>query len=353
MQTSNISIRVNGIGNAWPVLLGSAKNNLNLNDLANSSYSIIKSQTTTPIADSTDWDVLIDAGQGIIQFYLLHFNRIPDAIIITHPHLDHTCSIDWIIQSYFRIHNKEKRYPLYCSQNCYETIIRLYPQLKSKIKFNELKYGLKTNIEEAKGLSITAFPVYHGPDTKGACMYLAEINNKKMLFTGDLLTPILRKDDLDRLKKPDYVFADSNNRFPCPTTNHWSICKNYNQKNHLLEQWFNTHTMNNIISPHLSDDNSNNSFLTDFQKTTHIKDLITNQFDLYAKIQPKQVNLIHYSGLQDIQFYNEAVLNNSALKDWANEIKHQHKLSSIKFDTPVQNDIYCLTAHQNTQTPQN
>lgn len=61
---SKIKVRVNGRGNAWPVVLGQEHpfyNRQNYQDLANTSFSIIKSDINEPNEKEIEWDLLIDA----------------------------------------------------------------------------------------------------------------------------------------------------------------------------------------------------------------------------------------------------------------------------------------------------
>ena len=65
---SDIIIRVNGTGNAWPVPLGSEHpfyNKENPEELANVSFSIIQSKTPEISSSSIEWEVLVDAGHGL------------------------------------------------------------------------------------------------------------------------------------------------------------------------------------------------------------------------------------------------------------------------------------------------
>jgi hypothetical protein len=96
-------IRVNGVGNAWPVPLGTVHPFYDPGDpeqLANVSFSILK-LSSDPVKGTIDpqsieWEVLIDAGHGIVQYLIRHGNRMPDAVVLTHagPYpvagLDHT-----------------------------------------------------------------------------------------------------------------------------------------------------------------------------------------------------------------------------------------------------------------------
>ena len=84
--------------------------------------------------------MLIDAGHGIVPFLLKHNNRIPEAIVLTHPHFDHILGIDWIIQSYYRFNHK-KAYPVYATKPCWNTVLRTLPHLRELVIFFELKPG--------------------------------------------------------------------------------------------------------------------------------------------------------------------------------------------------------------------
>ena len=88
---SQIQVRVNERGNAWPVILGQDHpfyDRTNYEDMANSSCSIVKSKSNGTNIKNIEWDLMIDAGHGAVQYLLKYCNRIPEALFITHPHID-------------------------------------------------------------------------------------------------------------------------------------------------------------------------------------------------------------------------------------------------------------------------
>ena len=173
-----IYIRVNGTGNAWPVPLGSEHPFYNTEDpeeLANASFSIISSGTEGISRESIEWEVLVDAGHGVVQYLVRHNNRIPDAVALTHSHLDHTLSLDWIMQSYYKHFNKEKKMPLFSGGPAWSFVEESFPQLPGLTDYRELKPGVKVNIEGIPELSLTLFPIYHGEGPGGpACLCLKQ-----------------------------------------------------------------------------------------------------------------------------------------------------------------------------------
>lgn len=146
---SKIKVRINGRGNAWPILLGqhhSFYDRTIYEDLANASCSIIKSKNKHPKEKNIDWDLLIDAGHGTVQYLLKNCNRIPEAIFLTHPHIDHTLGLDWIVQSNFKLN--KKRYPVYATAPCWEKVKTIFPHLAETVDFKEIiPYQKMTIIE--------------------------------------------------------------------------------------------------------------------------------------------------------------------------------------------------------------
>ena len=109
---TGVNVRVFGTGNAWPVLIGSEHrfyDRHNLNDIINAAFSIFETNRKKEII----WEILIDVGHGVPQYILNNYNRIPDAIVLTHAHLDHTAGLDWIVQSHYRV-KKSHPFPVYC-----------------------------------------------------------------------------------------------------------------------------------------------------------------------------------------------------------------------------------------------
>ena len=237
---SKYKIRTNGRGNAWPIILGKTHPLYDINnvdDYANSSFSIIKYNKQETIIEK---ELLVDAGHGVIQYLLKHNNRIPEAVVLTHPHIDHSLSLDWIAQSFFKTTNK--KYPLYASKMCWDLSLQFFPHLKNIVQFKELLPGKQITIEELTDLKLTFYPVFHGESALGAGMLYFELpeNNsfRNAIFTGDLLCPLLRKKDYEVLQGCEVVYADANNRYPYPNSNHWSIINDYtdNRRNDVATQ---------------------------------------------------------------------------------------------------------------------
>ena len=165
MTNKPIYIRTNGRGNAWPVPLGREHPFYDKNqfeDLANASFSIIKFANDKSI----EKELLIDAGHGAIQYLIQSANRIPEAIFLTHPHIDHTISIDWVVQSYWRQY--KKKYPIYASPLCWEQTLATFPQLAKLVNFKALYAGKARKVDELTGMEVVFYPVFHGESAAGA-----------------------------------------------------------------------------------------------------------------------------------------------------------------------------------------
>ncbi|MFO7830251.1 MAG: MBL fold metallo-hydrolase [Bacteroidales bacterium] len=318
---SQVQLRINGKGNAWPVILGQEHPFYNRNDyqdLANASCSILKSKSGSPNEKQIEWEVLVDVGHGIMQYLIKNVNRIPDALILTHSHVDHIVGIDWLVQSYYKTHNKP--YPVYATGLTWRKTLSAFPQLNGLVEFNELIPYNQISIKEASGLKLTSYPVYHGQSAEGAAMLLFEIDQKKILVTGDILTPLLREDDFNTIKDLDLLIADANNRFPYPQSNHWSIMtKTQKNKMGFLTEFKKNISLGTILSPHLKPCSTItyskcfDYFLDKQYDTSHF---IFDIMSFTQKVNPKKIVFMHYSGSEDEKYYHEKILNPSQFYTW-------------------------------------
>ncbi len=346
----SIFINFYGAGNAWPVLIESEHpfyNRKKNNDLSNSSFSLIKSGNYKLNKKNISWEILIDAGHGVPQFILQNHNRIPDAIVLTHAHLDHTIGLDWIVQSYIRARSG-KPYPVYATKLSSEYVKQSFPHLDGLIEWKEISFGKRIVINEIDQLSLIAFPVYHGQRARGACLLLFEIEeniNKKVVCTGDILCPLLRKQDIEIIKEPDFLVADANNRFPFPQSNHWSIL-NYlpnNNENKFLTDWMNEISFASLISTNLEieDRNKTKYFNILHDEMEEKLDLILSIFDFIKIIKPKRVALTHYSGKEDEIYHKEKILSRIQLMKWI-EIEAKKNMIASDFYLPKTGDRFVL-----------
>ncbi|HSH53089.1 MAG TPA: MBL fold metallo-hydrolase [Bacteroidales bacterium] len=328
---SQVQVRINGRGNAWPVFLGQNHpfyNRKDYGDLANASCSLLKKNNQEK--NKIEWELLIDAGHGTVQYLLQNHNRIPEAVFITHPHIDHFLGIDWIIQSYYRLF--KKTYPVYATFLTWKKILTALPHLETLVDFNELKPYSSVFVKEATDTHVTAYPVYHGQNAEGAAMFLFENNKKKILFTGDLLCPLLKENDFVKLNNIDLLVADANNRFPYPQSNHWSVTTIIDEnKFNFLEDYLKNHSLGLLLSPHLKPYTPiyySNCFDYFLNQEFTIQSFIFDIISFVEKIQFKQIVFLHYSGSEDEKYYKQSILNSTKLKSWILKQFYNHYIES-------------------------
>ena len=338
---SQIKVRINGRGNAWPVFLGQEHSFYDINnyeDLANASFSIIKLSDSKKKENEIGWELMIDAGHGATQYLIKNHNRIPDALFLTHPHIDHIIGLDWIVQSYNKL--RKEPYPVYMSRPCWEKVKTVFPHLKELVNFKELVPYQSLKIKEVFGVELIPFPVYHGKSAEGATMLFFIINDekvkRKILFTGDVLCPLLRNEDYFLLSNIDLLVTDSNNRFPYPKSNHWSILKGKkNKASDFYSNFLEKNTIGLLLYPHLQNQISDNycrCFDYFLNREFYISDFPCTVASFIDIINPKKTAFIHYSGSEDEKYHKEKILNTSELEEW---IKAEFKKMKLKTDVIV------------------
>lgn len=350
---SCIFIRVNGTGNAWPVPLGSEHPFYDTGkpeELANASFSVIKTKSEIITRESIEWEVLIDAGHGVVQYLIRHNNRIPDAVALTHAHLDHTLSLDWIMQSHFKHHNRQRRMPLYSSRPGWDFVRSSFPQLPPLTDFHEIKPGVMTDVEGAGDLRLGFYPVYHGERSLGPGMLVFEARHvdgqdRKVILTGDVLCPLLRKADYRVLRDADYLIVDANNRYPYPGSNHWSIspgAPDGSGESKYLKAFREKISCTHLVAPHIpvARDPEVHAYFDEFLAYCNEK-LPLSVFDFAAMTGPRKILLVHYGGIEDRNHNGEEILNPVQLENWANAEAEIRNIRS-EFIVPLPGDLYKL-----------
>jgi glyoxylase-like metal-dependent hydrolase (beta-lactamase superfamily II) len=345
-------IRTNGRANAWPIFLGSEHpfySKANPDDLSNASFSIIKSDSNKFSSKTVRWEVLVDAGNNTVSYLIRNENIIPDAVVLTHAHMDHSLGVEWIAQSYYYKYDKKRRYPLYATNPCWEFVKQSYPHLAYIIDFKELKPGISTKIDEVDNLQVTPFPVFHGSRAFGASMLVFEFSDNqirsKAIFTGDMLCPLLREKDYRFIKGSDVIYIDCNNRFSYPKSNHGSLITTMpenNSESKFLTEWKKENYISFLINPHSEkkDDIAKHNYFDEFLSDN--PDLAKIPFsivDFIKKTNIPLVNLVHYSGYEDKKFYDQDIVDDKTLEKFAVEKAISCKLTS-KFSVPKVGDIY-------------
>jgi len=347
---SSIYIRVNGTGNAWPVLLGTEHTFYDHNqymELSNASFSIIKASGVPFTKENIEWEVLIDAGHGIVQYLLQTQNRLPDAICLTHAHLDHTLSLDWILQSYYKFHDNKKKIPLYVAGKGWDFVCQSFPQVEELADFRELKPGAGIEIDVAEDLLLTSFPVFHGERVSGPTMLVFEVKGgQKAIFTGDVLCPLLRKADYRYIQDSKYLFTDANNRFPYTRSNHWSLISedpDGKDQSKYLKEWIRNYSPTHLMGTHIDrvrDDHLHPYFDEFLAYAGQIPPL--SVFEFVKMNSFEQVILAHYGGVEDQKYHDQPILNPAQLENWTNARAELHDLES-KFIVPKVGDVFELT----------
>lgn len=334
-------VRVNGTGSAWPVMIGDSHplySTGRVEDLSNASYSLMRFDGHEPKTGTIEWEVMIDMGHHTIPYLIRNENRIPEIVALTHGHPDHFFGIDWVVQSYYSKYGIRKKYPVYATKPVWESVLHTFGYLNQIAELKELLPGTKIPVEEIEGLTITAFPVFHGDTALGASMLLFENNisgMKPVLFTGDLLCPLWRKKDLSILRNTTLIFIDCTNRFPCPGYNHMSFTNKMPlsiAESNILTEWLRKIGITNLIGPHVDPKSDENvvkyfeEFLIDWKNHTELVYCIT---DFLKLIPVPWVNLVHYAGTEDRKFYNQQIFGRLELKEWADKIASEEGINSV------------------------
>lgn len=141
-----------------------------------------------------DDDVLIDAGTGVSDLSLDQLRKI-DAVFLTHSHLDHICSIPFMLDAVGA--TRSKPLTVYgipetidaLKRHIFNDIIwpdftKIPTKAQPFLKFHLIKVGETFSIPSAQnqGRSITALPVAHSIPAIG---YAVESGDGMLVFSGD------------------------------------------------------------------------------------------------------------------------------------------------------------------------
>jgi len=339
-----LQLKVHGKGNAWPVPLGETHpyyDRTNPRELSNAAFSleIVEGEKQ---ANS----ILVDAGHGTIQSLITGSNRIPDCICLTHGHMDHTLSVDWIVQSHWRKQKMKSRYPIYATRPVSEYFLQSYPHLAAQVEFRILEFGRQLSLDQDPSIHLTAYPAYHGQGAYGASMLLFEMEGKKILFTGDLLTPLLRKEDYTVLQDLDLLVVDTNNRFPWPRTSHWSFVGDPDRtsgRSEVMVDYYGNLSWDQILLPFkLSQtDVINRDFLRQAGEEWSFEDQPLSILEFLRLTEPRRVLPVHYSGTEDRKYHDKDILSPTEFADWIQGEAQKAGLKS-EFVFPEAGDILPL-----------
>lgn len=202
---------------------------------------------------------LIDTGAPCVETMIgKNVKRIPDVLLITHPHVDHVSDLDKLVNSRkrsFKLLRKDfVPLPIICTNECLED-----PKNGLKAKFYYLKdlvkwtiipvYDLWYSIRKPDGklipsnmitqqaifpIEFKSLPVYHAPHSLGSCLFIFRIKglSKKIVISGDFESiedSIIENPDL---KDPALLLLDTNT-IKAVGTNH----TNWEQNKKLISCW--------------------------------------------------------------------------------------------------------------------
>jgi hypothetical protein len=299
-----------------------------------------------------EWEVVIDAGHNTVPFLLKNENRVPEALLITHGHLDHILGADWIAQSLnFTSLNNEKL-PLYATIQVWQQVLQTIPHIRNAISFYELKYGRKEAVKQVPGLHVTAFPVYHGESAHGGVMLLVDFDydesKSSVLFTGDLLFPFLRNEDYVTLSKAQALYIDCSNRFSYPSSNHISFTTTMPEMgttHRYLEDWKHQNPLDRFIAKQLQDnpDEDYRRYYDRFlQENSDYKNIPFSIMEFLNKTGIRNVNLVHYSGYHDNAFYHQDIMGRKPLQEWARQVLTAAGFKNTRLEIPKAGNIVKL-----------
>ena len=169
-----------------------------------------------------------------------------------------------------------------------------------------------------------------------------------VLFTGDILCPLLRKKDYGSLARADLLFIDCNNRFPYPQSNHISFTRNKPGDRHIssyLAEWLAKTRIPNLINPHQHSSQSiaEKQYWEEFQSDwSAIREIPHSILDLVLLTQIPHVYLMHYFGLYDRDLYGQSLLSPGEMSAWAQKEAEHEGLKKVRFAVPEVGELIRL-----------
>ncbi|MBN1952230.1 MAG: MBL fold metallo-hydrolase [Bacteroidales bacterium] len=324
----NYIIRINGTAPAWPAMLGQEHpfyDKEEIASLASTSYSILGYKNDT--ASEPDAEVLIDAGHETVPFLLRNGNRIPDALILTHGHPDHILGVDWIVQSLRFGKRAGTKMPVYCTPGTWKALIKSWGHIADLLFHHPLIPGRKVSLQTGADIELTPFPVYHGDGAEGAVMLFIEFpgsDQQPVIFTGDLLCPLVRRKDIALLSRAAWMFTDCNNRYPYPESNHISFSPD-TPDGHVSQgfsSWLETKNTESLIRPHQHESMIPEEILYWEEFKNDFPDIASLPYSVMGLLQwidPAELMLMHYFGYYDQQLFGEYLMHREELCAWAKQ----------------------------------
>ncbi len=194
---------------------------------------------------------------------------IPDALLITHAHDDHIKELPILIDKVINSGNNSKKLSIFCTQQCYEQIIKTFPQFSSSNTASS-KYISFSIVQPNNTFNVGPFSVipllanhnvagggYNNSNNSnnsnsgsndGAVIYLVHVNDKKIIIGWDFLS--LPNADEHLLWNPDLLILGT--------------------------QSYNSHPETGMIS-------------------------VTDAYTLVRRRNAKESYIVHYSGLKDFE----------------------------------------------------
>ena len=168
---------------------------------------------------------------------------------------------------------------------------------------------------------------------------------RKIIFTGDILCPLLRKADYRYLQDADLVFMDANNRFAYPNSNHWSITPDEpggTGESKFLKAFREQISCTHLIASHIPvvRDPEAHAYFDEFLAYCNER-VPMSVLEFTAMTHPRTVMLVHYGGIEDQNHNGQEILNPVQLENWTNAQAETRKLDS-EFIVPRPGDLFLV-----------
>jgi L-ascorbate metabolism protein UlaG (beta-lactamase superfamily) len=147
---------------------------------------------------------------------------IPDAVLMTHSHEDHTRELSLLVDKAI---GKSKDLKVYCTSDCRDQILDKHPQLSSMIKNNQISFTVMQPGENFDVGPFSLIPIlsHHGENSPtGSVIYIVKLANLKVLVVGWNFLSLPNIDE-NLLWNPDLAILGTQSFNPHPQTGMMSV----------------------------------------------------------------------------------------------------------------------------------